>query len=1366
MPAIHSVLILFGLLTPLLLGAVVKIDIDGRSGYVPLEPAASSKELAAEQPEWAQPREAYLIFREKRRAAAEWKTYTFSFIPKRDGRICISRRGLSSKPELNRWVLYRDFKVSGAKLIFHAAAKINQAGMPDGVERSGHYHGLRDYVEVEKDKAVSVEFTAKSGGDEEASKYPAADKILPVPPKTGSIALKITVDGTAGGITSSPVEGKDGFRIEPFYRNKKILPGRFDFVSPESAGKNWTRYQIGFIPDLGGDVVIVRKSAAYSDKEIEWAEFRNFKVSGATHKRHITAPISKTSADGVERGTQKAPLRDIITVEKGRAVQLEFEARNGGSELLSKYKPKDFHLTMPQYKAGRHDDKIIVPAPGEKGAPYALYGTGAVEDASTRVKFIRQNGPSDAAEKFAIPVEILEEDGTARNAEIRFGLPLPEKMFRGLDNIRVLDPTGKEVDLQVHATGFYPDRSVKWALLTFQADLKAHEKSIWTVEAGHGVTRRQNTAGELKVAQDEKGFKISTGKLESSVGKDLHVLAEIAGIGTLNAYAVDENGKRADCKISDVILEEAGPVSATLRIDGDFIGARKVGGFTARLRYFAGSAKLKTVFTYRANDLTNEINELKSLHVILAPTEGKLASGAKKIFQGDDLSYWIDARQVSGFMPETDVWLSGGKRISFGLSDAGKRYPKAFAATPEGLDVQLLPEQPSKDFNSSLPGYLSFPFCDGNYRMMAGMNFTEEMIYDFSGEPAAAREPVAVIPRTWYARTGVIRGISADNLSEAFDRNAAAEVRRHLKRKAEQREYGFLNYGDWFGERGGNWGNNEYDFAYGLLTLFARTGERDIYRLGLLAARHQADVDVIHATPRREFLGGDNIHGVGHTGWMSSPHGKPKEWYGGIQQAYANALNGHSWCGGMFTAWNMSGRAETGDSALLLAAHFMQDSGKPYLLNRGNTRSHGWMLEGLMQAYDATGEEKYLSAAAKVAENLFKAQNLSQGGVWAYRLPPSYANGHENAVGNAILQVGITLQALHHYSIRAQRQEIRKNLEAAAGWLRRTWQAEAAGWPYVAKWDASPLWPANQNLNMVVLAGVKADGNPEADFILRTAMKFHLLRGTGRDGIGKDLAIDLFFAPVVFEMLGKMQDKFELALPELMNERKAGPRFMKLRGPARKQLEIVLTQNTSELRIAREFYNKRPNGKDKFTVSFHAPDGTRIDSFDTPVTVRNMNRTWKLEGRAGDIYRLEIDDDMSGYWEADPGNGAFVRIRLDKDSQFANGCPLYFRIRVPKGAKTFTVRCRAAHSGAFGMLMTDADGKIAGFANAYNNRMFLPWLKNQQDEEAVAEIKVSRKDASKESVYSLLTWSRGDIYPELEGIPAYLEYTRKGQEAK
>jgi len=86
-----------------------------------------------------------------------------------------------------------------------------------------------------------------------------------------------------------------------------------------------------------------------------------------------------------------------------------------------------------------------------------------------------------------------------------------------------------------------------------------------------------------------------------------------------------------------------------------------------------------------------------------------------------------------------------------------------------------------------------------------------------------------------------------------YDEALAAGIDRFLASRDGAREYGMMNFGDWYGERQWNWGNLEYDLGHGFLTQFVRSGKPSFFRRAEEAIRHQRDVDTRHhaSDPRR-----------------------------------------------------------------------------------------------------------------------------------------------------------------------------------------------------------------------------------------------------------------------------------------------------------------------------------------------------------------------------------------------------------------------------------------------------------------------------------------------------------------------------------
>ena len=511
------------------------------------------------------------------------------------------------------------------------------------------------------------------------------------------------------------------------------------------------------------------------------------------------------------------------------------------------------------------------------------------------VTTIRKPGPAGSIRRERVPVELLEEAGVARPAAaVSFGFPMPEGGAFDLENLRLLADSGQELPAQFTATAFWPGGSLKWVLVDFTAALAPRQNRHYAIELGSEVHRRPQTS-PLKVENRPDRIIVVTGPLKVEVDPrrfDLFrsVWLDANGDGRFDAHEqraasgpegvrlVDEHGKQFTLSArapDSVKIEQQGPQKVVLRVEGPYAAAdgQCYMRYIARLVFRAGSPRVTLVFTHIDDYLDTEFTDVTSLTLPLVPAGGirstAIPAGVSKasaadraaLFQADEAHCWLDRdgrREQGGQAPGTVECQTGSGRLSAVVHDFWQRWPKGLSADPRELRIELLPRQPGPDFGRGLPHYLLYPFVEGFYRFKWGMAFTERVTFDFGGREAngallaeARAAVVPVVPAAWYARTKALGPLAAP-LGEQFslwDKYVEASYRSYVNERARDRAFGYFNYGDWYGERERNWGNNEYDFAHGYFVQFARTGNRDYFRLALAAARHEADVDCVHAYP-------------------------------------------------------------------------------------------------------------------------------------------------------------------------------------------------------------------------------------------------------------------------------------------------------------------------------------------------------------------------------------------------------------------------------------------------------------------------------------------------------------------------------------
>lgn len=720
--------------------------------------------------------------------------------------------------------------------------------------------------------------------------------------------------------------------------------------------------------------------------------------------------------------------------------------------------------------------------PGRVPPPPLLLAGAALEEPAT---------PSDEGR---VEVQLLEEAGVDRNpARLRFGVPLPKGAVFDPGTVRVEDAEGQPRPAQVRGTALWPDQSLRWVVVETTTSLEAHGESTLTVEWGPELeTDSPDTVISLDMQSDR--IVVNTGPLEVEIDPVHFNLfqavrmrsgdqwVERARVAAPGMVLVGEDGTRyssANLPPDSVEVEEQGPERLTLRIEGVYadddgnINQR----YVSRLIFHAGSSQVGLWHTHVNDWLETEFADFQSLGFEVKPA-GEVTAATFGLEEGDALEFPAppvgvfqkDERRLEVVTPESDSGQTAGNGVlgvtsasgplAVAVQDFWQRWPKGFSVDSDAVGVELLPSLPDASYGHDFPFWLQFPFVEGLYRLKWGMTFTERMVFDFAenaAEPEQLKElwaetnlpVIPVVPADWYAETGALGPIAVPGrdegaIFEAWDEFMDQSLAAHLERQATQREFGFLNYGDWFGERGRNWGNNEYDNAHGFFMQFARTGQRDYFRAALSQARHQADVDIMHAYPDPYYVGVNHAHAIGHTGMATqlSPHGTVSymEAHGG--------WNGHTWTEGMVDAWWMSADPVVMEAAILVAEHLAWAIATNEELSMSITapRRHGWAIKALVALYRSTADPVYLQAAEDLAVASLESRHES--GIWV--------RDRAGQLGQTCFQLGVMAAAYKDLLRETDNEEVEEAWLLLADFMKRAWPENGTGWPYIITPEAEP----------------------------------------------------------------------------------------------------------------------------------------------------------------------------------------------------------------------------------------------------------------------------------------------------------------------
>jgi hypothetical protein len=635
-----------------------------------------------------------------------------------------------------------------------------------------------------------------------------------------------------------------------------------------------------------------------------------------------------------------------------------------------------------------------------------LKGTSStgVEFESQPVSVERAKAPAGRTQRAQIAVSVDPGDWTLSQLPLTFGVPFPPGELADPASLRLLGPDGAEIPCQVALVGRWrADQSVRWLRLDTLVPVAAR---ALTVEYGSAVTRRE--AGPALAAPP-------------------------AALAALAAVLTAPDGKAYRGTIDETATEAAGPVKTVLRAHGHYAAddGAKLCAFTARLTVWAGSGLQRLDYTFENDRAAEELTAIRSL--VLEPMRGGGAAPLKVLTEAGELALTKGSRVLQR---EDFEWLqepggAKGKRLpgvvltgaangAVVMRDFWQSWPASIAAADGTAAFGLCPELPNGFYAGRKDEEkLYYQIRDGLHTFRQGFTRTWEF-WLIAADAAVAtsltgERPVAALPPEWLENSGVFQqlAISVRDQFRDYDEAVARGIDGYLANRDASREYGMMNFGDWFGERRLNWGNLEYDLGHGFLTQFMRTGNPAFFRRAEECVRHERDVDTRHyaSDPRR--VGQQWTHSMGHTAGYYPKGYQDMEIY---SSPGWSDNRGHIWAQGMFEHYLLGGEPRSWETARLIADWAAGPQTTNFTF--GNARETGWMTKLVIAAYLATDDPFYLSAA-KIMLDGEHAKSVASGdhGFYFHELQPGHCDcpKGEKHSGEANFMLGVLMTGMTLY---------------------------------------------------------------------------------------------------------------------------------------------------------------------------------------------------------------------------------------------------------------------------------------------------------------------------------------------------------------
>ncbi len=742
--------------------------------------------------------------------------------------------------------------------------------------------------------------------------------------------------------------------------------------------------------------------------------------------------------------------------------------------------------------------------------------------------------PETVAGMHEIPLQVtgLPSSGVG-GWPVTAGIPLPQGQLASADAVRLVAGS-REIPVQVQATARWPDGSVKWLLVTFLADvpdsdawhdLEANREntmpiaglhSPYRLQYGRGV-QRMSAEQPIVVRESKAGVTIATGLLAFTIDDHGNLVDfERDGRALLDAHAACETRAidvaGAEFRTSgpaEISIEEHGPERVVVRTVSPLVAAdgAKLMRIEKRIEAYRGSALVRIHHTF-VIDGSEQFTELAQLayHIPASMPRDSEVDGVAKVALSDGSSLTTPVcgcsirqlfdNQFVVHNGETDasrdgrvlgtISIPGVRGFAVAVRDFWQNYPKGFRLAEDGLSVDLCPDFPEGTYDGfpfEREGHqLYYYLQNGRYRFKRGMAKTHELILCFDPRPQRSaiatmvtRRPLATAPPRWYADSKVFYEVAPRDedrfalYEQAIDKNLA----QYVQRRERQRDYGLMNYGDWYGERGSNWGNIEYDTQHAFFLEYIRSGNPAAFFLGEAAELHNRDIDTVQWDDDPRRVGAVYIHQMCHVGDYFD-HGVP----GTLGFPSGGFTVSHAWVEGHFDHYFLTGDRRSYETGRAVADFFVRKQlGRPY--DFSTCRTPGWHLIMLAAAYAATNDPYYLNAARVVVRRVLDAQETTprpladnqtagrkpyQVGGWSRMMVPGHCHCEPRHRGNAGFMVAILLSGLKYYHDVTQDPRVKEAMIRGAHYLLdETYSDEVHGFRYTScpktayRAGASPL---------------------------------------------------------------------------------------------------------------------------------------------------------------------------------------------------------------------------------------------------------------------------------------------------------------------
>jgi len=508
-------------------------------------------------------------------------------------------------------------------------------------------------------------------------------------------------------------------------------------------------------------------------------------------------------------------------------------------------------------------------------------------------------------------INISEPAGITRRGEpVKIGMPLPKGVVKDHSVLTVRNNVGKVIPLQSTPLCRWSDGSLKWVLLDFLADAKAHSsehyilqyrsESFCPISLGHSV---RNSDSKIVIHADKNRYIYDSNKPElCHIALTEENAVEPLLLCVLNLTTMDN--RNITFVIDSLIVEESGPVRTRLLITGVFSLSRcKRLLIVARIDHFVDSGLCKVEieihnpsaalhpggvwdlgdpgsinfkdfsFIIKGVDIPDGVewasvpgeerrrNEMRSWSLYQDSSGGAHWNSPNHVDSDNKLTVSFPGYRVNCGNNATGEPIETGDRatplvrvkvgtmwMAAGVEQFWQNFPKALDISDNELRIALFPQQ-----------------CKAGFELQGGERKRHVVWLEFGQDGNDVNLPGLLCPLEvgidpdWVEQSRAISCFVPEEKDPEkqyinYVRNAIEGDNSFFAKREAIDEFGWRNFGDLYADHEAAFHsgpelypshyNNQYDFIYGSLIHYLRSGNPVWRELMHDLARHVVDIDI------------------------------------------------------------------------------------------------------------------------------------------------------------------------------------------------------------------------------------------------------------------------------------------------------------------------------------------------------------------------------------------------------------------------------------------------------------------------------------------------------------------------------------------